>query len=98
MSDKIFVMSKAGRDKGRLFLVLAAFDDESVLIADGLARTVNKPKKKKLKHLKVLGTPNADAISSLHTVLKDVTDSDIVKEVERAKTYFQTGGDNSVKR
>lgn len=45
------VRSTAGRDKGRLFLAIGVFDEEHLLIADGDLRKVEKPKKKKLRHL-----------------------------------------------
>ena len=41
-----FVTSKAGHDKGRLYVVLAEMKD-SVLLADGRLKTVASPKKKK---------------------------------------------------
>jgi ribosomal protein L14E/L6E/L27E len=47
------VVSLAGRDKGCICAVVGEPDDEGfVLIADGKVRKVEKPKKKKLKHLK----------------------------------------------
>ena len=47
------VVSLAGRDKGCICAVVGMSDDEGfVLIADGKVRKVEKPKKKKLKHLK----------------------------------------------
>ncbi|MBE3593220.1 MAG: KOW domain-containing RNA-binding protein [Thermoanaerobacter sp.] len=45
------VRSKAGRDKGRIFVVVGKFDDQHVLVADGDLRKIEKPKKKKFKHL-----------------------------------------------
>ncbi|NMM63523.1 RNA-binding protein [Clostridium sp. P21] len=45
------VCSKAGRDKGKFFIILSVLDDEYVYICDGDLRTVEKPKKKKVKHL-----------------------------------------------
>jgi ribosomal protein L14E/L6E/L27E len=45
------VMSKSGRDKGRLFFVLKIVNDEYVLISDGDTRKLDKPKLKKVKHL-----------------------------------------------
>ena len=44
------VTSKAGRDKGRTFVVTATEGEEFVMLADGETR-VSRPKKKKLKHL-----------------------------------------------
>lgn len=47
--------SLAGRDRGRCFVVMTELDDDYVLIADGGLRTVDRPKKKKRKHLKATG-------------------------------------------
>ena len=44
------VYSRAGKDKGKLFLV-AGVDGEYVYLLDGDTRRVDKPKKKKLKHI-----------------------------------------------
>lgn len=44
--------SKAGRDKGKLFIVVGVIDEDFVLIADGDLRPVERPKKKRIKHLK----------------------------------------------
>ncbi len=43
--------SKCGRDRKRLFCVVAVLDTDFALIADGKLHTVEKPKKKRLKHL-----------------------------------------------
>ncbi len=45
------VLSLQGRDKGRCFIVLSAVDDDFVLMADGDLRKVQRPKRKKKKHL-----------------------------------------------
>lgn len=45
--------SLAGRDKGRVFVIVGVLDEEHVYIADGKMRKIEKPKKKKLKHLRV---------------------------------------------
>jgi ribosomal protein L14E/L6E/L27E len=47
------VISKAGRDKERAFLVVGSADDEYVLLADGCLRKLDHPKKKKRKHIRV---------------------------------------------
>lgn len=47
------VKSKAGRDKGRVFLIFKIIDDEYVFIVDGDLRRLDNPKKKKIKHLVV---------------------------------------------
>lgn len=43
--------SKVGRDQGRAFIIFNIIDDYYVSIVDGDLRTIEKPKKKKLKHL-----------------------------------------------
>ena len=47
-------VSRAGRDKGRFMLVTKAIDSDYVYVVDGSLRKVENPKKKKLKHLKLL--------------------------------------------
>lgn len=49
------IYSRAGRDKGMLFLVLRA-DGDYVYLTDGDTRKVLKPKKKKLKHINKTNT------------------------------------------
>ncbi|GFN36909.1 KOW domain-containing RNA-binding protein [Tepidimicrobium xylanilyticum] len=63
------VKSRAGRDKGRVFLVLEILDDKHVLVVDGDLRKLDKPKKKKVKHLTVYNT--------VLTELKDKLDNNI---------------------
>lgn len=48
-----FVISLAGRDKGRVFIVSEIASDNYVKIIDGELRTVQKPKLKKIKHLNI---------------------------------------------
>lgn len=50
------VKSKAGRDKGRVFLVHDITDDQYVFVVDGDLRKLDSPKKKKIKHLIVFNT------------------------------------------
>jgi ribosomal protein L14E/L6E/L27E len=46
------VISLAGRDKGRYFVITEVLENGYVKIADGSLRKVDNAKKKKLKHLK----------------------------------------------
>lgn len=45
------VHSRAGRDKDECFVVVEIINKEYVLVCDGALRKVEKPKKKKVKHL-----------------------------------------------
>jgi large subunit ribosomal protein L14e len=75
-----YVWSKAGRDKGKLFIIIDIIDDNHVLIADGSLRKINNPKKKKLKHLYVTEKMN-DCIAQAAIMKKRISDSDLQKAV-----------------
>lgn len=46
-------ISTAGRDQGKIFMILDIIDKQYVYVVDGGLRTKERPKKKKLKHLKL---------------------------------------------
>ena len=52
------VLSEAGRDKGMLFFVLDT-DGVYVSLANGKERKVEKPKRKKTKHVRKLPRPDS---------------------------------------
>ena len=77
------VLSKKGRDKGRVFVVLYLLGADYVMICDGDLRKVDHPKKKKRLHL-----------SSLPVTLPDLTaladegklkDSDVRKALDMVR-------------
>ncbi len=49
------VISTAGHDKGTVFCVLDE-DGQYLLLADGRKRKVQKPKRKKIKHIELIKT------------------------------------------
>lgn len=49
------VYSKAGRDAGHIFVVCGIIDRTFVFVADGKLRKIEKPKRKRIKHLKPTG-------------------------------------------
>ena len=51
----MLVYSRAGRDKGKLFIVLDIKND-FVYLSDGKIRRVESPKKKKIKHINMTNT------------------------------------------
>ena len=67
-----FVVSLAGRDKGRIFIVAEVIDNEYVTITDGMLRSIEKPKKKKRKHVKRIDIPPSEGIMSNRAVAKTV--------------------------
>ncbi len=72
------VYSKAGRDEGKLFIILSVLDDKYVYICDGILRTVEKPKKKKVRHLVFTNSVQED-IKDVLISGKKVTDATIRK-------------------
>ncbi len=60
-----FVFSKAGRDKGKYFIVLSIIDDSYVMICDGKLRRLENPKKKKVKHLKFFDEASNEIVDRL---------------------------------
>ncbi len=45
--------SKAGHDKGKVYVIIDV-DDAYVYLADGYGRMVDRPKKKKEKHIQII--------------------------------------------
>ena len=62
-------VSTAGRDKGRYFVIIDIIDAQYVYIADGDLRTKGRPKKKKLRHLKLC----PEVLDSIAAKLKEGT-------------------------
>ena len=50
------VIAKAGRDKGKAFVVAEVLDPRTVLIADGKRRPIERPKRKNVIHLQGTNT------------------------------------------
>lgn len=72
------VYSKAGRDAGRKFIIVAIVDEKYVLISDGDLRRIENPKKKKVKHLELAGE-KIEPISDKLNNNEKVTNSEIRK-------------------
>lgn len=83
------VRSKAGRDKGRYFVVIGVGGDGYVFIADGVLRKIENPKKKKIKHLEI----KSEWISEIKEKIsnnKRVTNADLSKAL-KALGYMSEG-------
>ncbi|WP_246599365.1 KOW domain-containing RNA-binding protein [Clostridium lacusfryxellense] len=70
------VNSKAGRDMHRNFIVVGILNEEYVFISDGELRRIEKPKKKKVKHLNFTSTV-AEEIRNKILSKNEVTNSKI---------------------
>lgn len=76
------VKSRSGRDKDKVFMVLAIVDEQHVLIVDGDLRKLSNPKKKKVKHLNKLSL-RSDLLDNGKCDLNEVYDAHIRKELEK---------------
>ncbi|MBQ8230992.1 MAG: KOW domain-containing RNA-binding protein [Lachnospiraceae bacterium] len=54
-----FAISRAGHDKGNVYVVVAA-DDKYVYLADGRLKTLAAPKKKNIRHIQIVNQTIAD--------------------------------------
>lgn len=59
------VISKSGRDQGRMFVVVKVVNDRFVMIADGDLRKIENPKLKNIRHLVVTRTMAKDVFTYL---------------------------------
>jgi len=75
------VYSKAGRDKGKKFIVVEIVDELYVKICDGDLRKIEKAKLKKIKHLQVTGEVILPLKEKLEKKAR-VSNSDIRKALE----------------
>lgn len=83
------VVSLAGRDKGRAYVVMRVLSERAVLVADGERRKVVKPKMKNTRHLRPGGLPNEELARRLADGMA-VSDQDL----RRVLQEFASGGTN----
>ena len=81
------VKSTAGRDEGDLFFVLD-IQEEFLLLADGKRRRVETPKRKKCKHVTLVGESHSVVAEKIRSSEK-ITNSELRKALAAC-----TGGGN----
>ena len=92
------VISKAGHDKGELFFILSHAGDDTVFIVDGKRRSLEHPKKKKLKHIMKFDGKDEEVreVSQKIASEEEVTNSEIRKALNYLNNKYlkslQTGG------
>lgn len=67
------VKSTQGRDRGQWMVIMNVVDNDYVLLCDGKIRKIEKPKKKKLKH-----------ISKTNIIYKDLQEKIIKNNISNA--------------
>ena len=82
-----FAKSKAGHDKNQIFIIIN-IEEEYVYLVDGKSRILDKPKKKKIKHIQVINQIDEELQRKLETNLI-LRDEDIKRAI---KSYKQKIG------
>ena len=83
------VISTAGRDDKELYIVVDLIDEDYVLLANGYNKKVDKPKKKKLKHIKLTDIVNNEIKEA---ILNKDQDMDIkIKKFLKLKDIVKEG-------
>ncbi len=87
------VRSKAGRDKGQFMVVIGQISENYVLISNGRLRSVDHPKKKKIKHL---AKTNYIDENCRNRILKEkkITDEEIRKILKSYEKPDDLGDEN----
>ena len=90
LSEKIrvgqVVEGLSGRESNRLFFIIKIIDDKYVFIADGKKRTLDRPKLKKVKHLKVYSLYNDKVENKIAS--DEITDAFLRAELTKSKTII----------
>ena len=68
------VISRAGRDRGRCFVVYSLADDQFVTVVDGGLRGIARPKRKRARHLR-LTDHHIDVLGGDHEIRQALKDA-----------------------
>ena len=89
----LLASSKAGHDKDKIYVILKE-DAEYVWLADGKIKTVEKPKKKKKKHIQLIKYFNNEEIRNSLSEGRLVSDLEVMMVLKKYKKQqmSDTGG------
>ena len=73
------VVSTAGHDMGRFYVIVEILDKNYVALADGKNKPIISPKKKKIKHILLLGQKDNDFEEKISQ--KDVDSNAYIKKI-----------------
>lgn len=83
------VLSTAGRDKDRIYLVSKLIDENFVFVVDGNFRLFANPKKKRIKHIKL----TSEVVKTIKEKIeneKKVFDSEVFSALKNSKLNKKT--------
>lgn len=76
----MFATSKAGHDKGKLYIIIEE-DEEYVYLADGRLKPVEAPKKKKKKHIQIIKATD-EVIALLIEEKKQIRNEEVKRAIK----------------
>lgn len=82
-----FAKSKAGRDKEEIYVIIDE-EAEYVYLADGKYKTINKPKRKKKKHIQPIKKYDDTLLCKKLAAGIPVTDVEIKKAIKDINNNF----------
>ena len=85
------VLADAGRDKNKSFIVICIINEQYVYISDGDTRTIEKPKRKNIKHLKLQDIISEQLRQKIVTNTK-IQNSEIKNFIKSCYKISGTGG------
>jgi ribosomal protein L14E/L6E/L27E len=80
------VVSRAGHDSERKFVVTCIINEQYVYISDGTLKKVESPKKKNIKHFKLLNVISDDIKNKIESGQK-ITNSEIRSFIKSQNGY-----------
>ena len=87
----VLAISRAGHDRGRVFLIVGRSGSEYVLLADGKTRKLDRPKKKKLRHVMLLPERNLEIAEAIFEG-RPLSDADLRRALKQEP---EAGGVNT---
>ena len=84
-----FAFSKAGHDKGTLYVVVAE-EKDFVYLCDGRLKTMAAPKKKRLRHIQLVNRTVEAWLKEKFSEGGKVYDEEIKRAVKQYKEQYQT--------
>lgn len=85
------VHSLAGRDTGEYYLVVGYAEKNFVLLANGLNRTLKKPKKKNLRHLRIHQSGSVELADKI--CRQTIRDEEVVQAIREMVGKVNPGGE-----
>ena len=87
----IFATSKAGHDKSQLYIIIKE-DSEYVYLVDGIHRTIERPKKKKKKHIQIIHKQVVDELQKRIDEGLSISNEQLKRAIKLYRENLDIGG------